>query len=154
MLDKNLNLWDNKICYERYRKKKRIKKRMGIDSPSWSPRLGIIQTRNLERPKASPYLANGWYGGKRRTSQKVERTPRTKSWNKRLTFYQNCDTIKSVMRKTTKNIKWLISDLGLNELDAWLWMIGGAALTAAVLVLLTGEGPEVYRYWRVFFLNL
>ena len=58
------------------------------------------------------------------------------------------------MRKTTKNIKWLISDLGLNELDAWLWMIGGAALTAAVLVLLTGEGPEVYRYWRVFFLNL
>ena len=58
------------------------------------------------------------------------------------------------MRKTTKNIKWLINDLGLNELDAWLWMIGGAALTAAVLVLLTGEGPEVYRYWRVFFLNL
>ena len=58
------------------------------------------------------------------------------------------------MRKTTKKIKWLVSDLGLNELDAWLWMIGGAALTAAVLVLLTGEGPEVYRYWRVFFLNL
>ena len=58
------------------------------------------------------------------------------------------------MRKTTKNIKWLITDLGLNELDAWLWMIGGAALTAAVLVLLTGEGPEVYRYWRVFFLGL
>jgi len=39
------------------------------------------------------------------------------------------------MRKTTKKIKWLVSDLGLNELDAWLWMIGGAALTAAVLVL-------------------
>ena len=71
-----------------------------------------------------------------------------------MTFYQNCDTIKSVMRKTTKNIKWLIDDLGLLEFDAWLWMIGGAALTAAVLVLLTGEGPEVYRYWRVFFLNL
>jgi len=32
-------------------------------------------------------------------------------------------------------------------------MIGGAALTAAVLVLLIGEGPEVYRYWRVAVLN-
>ena len=58
------------------------------------------------------------------------------------------------MRKLNTKLKWLVSDLGLNELDAWLWMIGGAALTAAVLVLLTGEGPEVYRYWRVFFLNL
>ena len=38
------------------------------------------------------------------------------------------------MRKTTKKIKWLVSDLGLNELDAWLWMIGAAALTAAVMV--------------------
>jgi hypothetical protein len=38
------------------------------------------------------------------------------------------------MKKTTKNIKWLISDLGLNELDAWLWMTGSAALTAAVMV--------------------
>ena len=38
------------------------------------------------------------------------------------------------MRKITKNIKWLTNDLGLNELDAWLWMIGGAALTAAVMV--------------------
>ena len=55
--------------------------------------------------------------------------------------------------KTTK-LNWLINDLGLNELNAWLWITGGAALTAAVLVLLTGEGPEVYRYWRVFFLNL
>ena len=58
------------------------------------------------------------------------------------------------MRKTTKKIKWLVNDLGLNELDAWLWMIGGAALTAAVLVLLIGEGPEMYRYWRVATLNL
>ena len=66
--------------------------------------------------------------------------------------------------KSTKNerkikiminkIKWLIEDLGLNELNAWLWITGGAALAAAVLVLLTGEGPEVWRYWRVFFLNL
>jgi len=62
-------------------------------------------------------------------------------------------TIIPVMRKTTKKIKWLVNDLGLNELDAWLWMIGGAALTAAVLVLLIGEGPEVYRYWRVAVLN-
>ena len=58
------------------------------------------------------------------------------------------------MRKTTKKIKWLVNDLGLNELDAWLWMIGGAALTAAVLVLPTGGGEEVFRYWRVFFLKL
>ena len=54
----------------------------------------------------------------------------------------------------TNKIKWLIDDLGAFELNAWLWVIGGAALTAAVLVLLTGEGPEVYRYWRVFFLKL
>ena len=58
------------------------------------------------------------------------------------------------MKKTTKKIKWLVNDLGLNELNAWLWMIGGAALTAAVLVLLTGGGEEVSRYWRVFFLNI
>jgi len=51
-------------------------------------------------------------------------------------------------------IKWLIDDLGLNELNAWLWITGGAALTAAVLVLLTGEGPEIFRFWRVAFLNL
>ena len=71
-----------------------------------------------------------------------------------MTFYQNCDTIKSVMRKTTKNIKWLIDDLGLLEFDAWLWITFWAALTAAGMVLLTGEGPEVYRYWSVFFLNI
>ena len=56
-------------------------------------------------------------------------------------------------KKTMINkIKWLVSDLGLNELNAWLWITGGAALTAAVLVLLSGGGSEVYRYWRVFFL--
>jgi len=54
----------------------------------------------------------------------------------------------------TNKIKWLVNDLGLNELNAWLFVTGGAALTAAILVLLTGEGPEVVRYWRVFFLNL
>ena len=59
-----------------------------------------------------------------------------------------------LMKNKMKKLNWLINDLGLNELNAWLWMIGGAALTAAILVLLTGEGPEVYRYWRVFFLNL
>ena len=53
--------------------------------------------------------------------------------------------------KTTK-LNWLINDLGLNELNAWLWITGGAALTAAVLVFLTGGVSEVYRYWRVFFL--
>jgi hypothetical protein len=57
------------------------------------------------------------------------------------------------MRKTTKKIKWLVNDLGLNELDAWLWMTGGAALTAAVLVLLSGGGAEIFRYWRVAALN-
>ena len=51
-------------------------------------------------------------------------------------------------------IKWLIDDLGAFELNAWLWVIGGAALTAAVLVLLQGEGPEIFRFWRVFFLKL
>jgi len=57
------------------------------------------------------------------------------------------------MRDINK-LKWLIDDLGLNELDAWLWMIGGAALTAAVLVLLSDGGAEIFRYWRVVALNL
>jgi hypothetical protein len=38
------------------------------------------------------------------------------------------------MKKTTKNMKWLINDLGLNELNAWLRITSGAALTAAVTV--------------------
>jgi hypothetical protein len=53
-----------------------------------------------------------------------------------------------------KQLKNLIDDLGLNEFDAWLWMTFWAASIAAVLVLLTGGGEEVFRYWRVFFLNL
>ena len=57
------------------------------------------------------------------------------------------------MRDINK-LKWLIEDLGLNELDAWLWMIGGAALTAAILVLLSDGGVEIFRYWRVVGLNL
>lgn len=42
--------------------------------------------------------------------------------------------IKNNMKKTTKNIKWLINDLGLNELGAWLFVASSAALTAAVMV--------------------
>ena len=73
---------------------------------------------------------------------------------KKLDFYRKSVILLIVMRKTTEKIKWLVSDLGLNELNAWLWMIGGAALTAAILVLLSGEGPEIWRFWRVFFLKL
>ena len=54
----------------------------------------------------------------------------------------------------TNKIKWLVNDLGLNELNAWLWIAGGAALTALGLVLLSGGGAEIFRFWRVFFLNL
>ena len=53
----------------------------------------------------------------------------------------------------TNKIKWLINDLGLNELNAWLWVIGGASLTAAAQTLLSNGGAEIFRYWRVFFLN-
>ena len=38
------------------------------------------------------------------------------------------------MRKLNTKLNWLINDLGLNELNAWLWMTGVAALTAAVIV--------------------
>ena len=52
----------------------------------------------------------------------------------------------------TNKIKWLVNDLGLNEFNAWLWIAGGAALTALGLVLLSGGGAEMFRFWRVFFL--
>ena len=71
-----------------------------------------------------------------------------------LDFTEKSVILLTVMRKTTKNIKWFINDLGLNELDAWLAIVGGAALTAAILVLLSGEGSEIWRFWRVFSLNL
>ena len=71
-----------------------------------------------------------------------------------LDFTEKSVILLTVMRKTTKNIKWLIDDLGLNELNAWLWITGGAALTAAIVVLLSGDSLEIWRYWRVFFLNL
>ena len=76
------------------------------------------------------------------------------SAKKVLDFTEKSVILLTVMRKTTKNIKWLIDDLGLNELNAWLWITGGAALTAAIMVLLSGNGPDIWRYWRVFFLNL
>jgi len=63
-------------------------------------------------------------------------------------------TVNYKKRNMTSKIKWFVNDLGLNELNAWLWITGGAALTAAALVFLTGGGSEVWRYWRVFFLNL
>jgi len=59
-----------------------------------------------------------------------------------------------LMKNKMKKLNWLINDLGLNELNAWLWMTGGAALTAAILVLLSGGGAEIFRYWRVVALNL
>ena len=59
-----------------------------------------------------------------------------------------------VMREKIQKLNDIIDDFGLFELNAWLWITGGAALTAAILVLLSGEGPEIVRYWRVFFLNL
>ena len=62
--------------------------------------------------------------------------------------------VNNKKRIMTNKIKWLVNDLGLNELNAWLWITGGAALTAAALAFLTGGGAEVFRYWRVFFLNL
>ena len=78
---------------------------------------------------------------------------------KDLTFTKKSDRLflvseRNKMKNMTNKIKWLVNDLGLNELNAWLFVTGGAALTAAILVLLTGEGSEVVRYWRVFFLNL
>ena len=150
------------FCYERYRKKKRSKEGMGINSPNRPPRLGIIQARNLERPKAQPHLANGWYGGQGKASQGMGRafgqvqwrTKKSWNWLLVLDFTEKSVILLTVMRKTTKNIKWFINDLGLNELDAWLAIIGGATLTAAILTLLSGNGPEIFRFWRVAFLNL
>jgi len=58
------------------------------------------------------------------------------------------------MKEKIQKLNNIIDDLGLNELNAWFWITGGAALTAAILVLLSGGIGEVFRYWRVFFLNL
>ena len=58
------------------------------------------------------------------------------------------------MREKIQKLNDILDDFGLYELNAWLWITGGAALTAAILVLLSGGIGEVFRYWRVFFLNL
>ena len=58
------------------------------------------------------------------------------------------------MREKIQKLNDILDDFGLYELNAWLWITGGAALTAAILVLLLGGIGEVFRYWRVFFLSL
>ena len=58
------------------------------------------------------------------------------------------------MREKIQKLNDIIEDFGLFELNAWLWIPGGAILTAATLVLLSGEGPEIFRFWRVCFLKL
>ena len=58
------------------------------------------------------------------------------------------------MREKIQKLNDILDDFGLYELNAWLWITGGAALTAAILVLLSGGIGEMFRYWRVFFLNL
>ena len=78
---------------------------------------------------------------------------------KGLTFTEKSDRLSLVsernkMKNITNKMKWLIDDIGLNELNAWLWITGGAALTALSLVLLSGGGAEILRFWRVFFLKL
>ena len=40
------------------------------------------------------------------------------------------------MRELTQRLAWLVDDLGLKELDAWLWLTSLAALAAGVLTLL------------------
>jgi len=40
-----------------------------------------------------------------------------------------------IKRIMINKMKWLINDLGLNELNAWLCITGSAALTAAALTL-------------------
>ena len=59
-----------------------------------------------------------------------------------------------VMREKIQKLNDILDDFGLYELNAWLWITGGAALTAAILVLLSGGIGEMFRYWRVFFLSL
>ena len=58
------------------------------------------------------------------------------------------------MREKIQKLNDILDDFGLYELNAWLWITGGAALTAAILVLLSGGIGEMFRYWRVFFLSL
>ncbi len=76
------------------------------------------------------------------------------SAKKVLDFTEKSVILIKVMREKIQKLNDIIDDFGLFELNAWLWITGGAALTAAILVLLSGEGPEIVRFWRVFFLNL
>jgi len=56
------------------------------------------------------------------------------------------------MKKTTKKIKWLIEDLGLNELDAWLHIGFCAALIAAgvsLLLTLIWKSATITLLWVI-----
>jgi hypothetical protein len=87
------------------------------------------------------------------SSRHRRRVKKGKPFIQRKHFHQGLRVLARLIIMTNK-IKWLVNDLGLNELNAWLWITGGAALTALGLVLLSDGGAEVFRYWRVAGLNL
>ena len=125
--------------------------------------LWLIWQIGKGEPKNGPNISQKKPSKKRKCSKLLKRSDQltaerfltsVANVKKGLDFTEKSVILLTVMRKTTKNIKWFINDLGLNELDAWLAIIGGAALTATILTMLSGNGPEIFRYWRVFLLNL